>query len=120
MNRLGSLPVPNAGEDIAALPSPSEEMVLTILKDRYSKDEIFTRIGQSAMISVNPMKHHEKYSETIGKLYADYNRDVSPTKNRLDPHIFDLAGSAYMHMWRDQQDQCILIVYAIYIFFSYK
>ena len=95
-------------EDLILLPTPSDESILANIKDRYSRNQIFTRIGAGALVVVNPVKTLESFSDTTSAQYADWARDTSEDKVALPAHIFDLAASVFYHMLRNQQDQSVV------------
>ncbi|KAI8920098.1 chitin synthase-domain-containing protein [Powellomyces hirtus] len=95
-------------EDLILLPSPSDESILANIKDRYSRNQIFTRIGAGALVVVNPVKTLESFSDNTSAQYADWAKDTSEDKVALPAHIFDLAASVFYHMLRNQQDQSVI------------
>ncbi|KAJ3019246.1 hypothetical protein HKX48_002259 [Thoreauomyces humboldtii] len=96
-------------EDLILLPTPSDEAaILANIKDRYSRNQIFTRIGAGALVVVNPVKTLESFSDHTSAQYADWAKDTSEDKQPLPAHIFDLAASVFYHMSREQQDQSVV------------
>ncbi|KAJ3168219.1 hypothetical protein HDU88_001658 [Geranomyces variabilis] len=95
-------------EDLILLPTPSDESILANIKDRYSRNQIFTRIGAGALVVVNPVKTLESFSDNTSAQYADWAKDTSEDKVALPAHIFDLAASVFYHMLRNQQDQSVV------------
>ncbi|KAJ3298077.1 hypothetical protein HK104_011190 [Borealophlyctis nickersoniae] len=96
-------------EDLLLLPSTKEEDVLANFKDRYSRNQVFTRIGATALVAVNPVKTLESFSDTTCTQYAEWAKDTSEDKQPLPAHVFELASSVFYHMLRNQQDQSIII-----------
>ncbi|OCH90496.1 glycosyltransferase family 2 protein [Obba rivulosa] len=72
-------------------------------------DNIYTNIGTSAVVAVNPHKYVTSNSDAVMHKYAAEYRDTAPEKEHLPPHIFQLANNAYYHMRRTSQDQSILL-----------
>lgn len=88
--------------DAVMLDEISEDAFIENLKLRYSKDKIYSYIGE-VLISVNPYKNMPIYDEAMVDSYhgtAMYQRE---------PHVFALAEAAYSGMRRSQSDCCILI-----------
>lgn len=88
--------------DAVMLDEISDAAFLDNLRLRYSKDRIYTYIGE-VLISVNPYKNLPLYDEDKVKSYhgtALYQRE---------PHVYALAEAAYAGMRRNQADCCIVI-----------
>ena len=96
-------------DDLAALPSISDDIIVSILRDRFLSDVIYTGIGTSALIAVNPHKFVTSNADSALVEYAAEYRETSEEKERLPPHIFQIANNAYYHMRRTSQDQSILM-----------
>lgn len=103
-----SSPPLDAKEDLILLPSPSEETILANIKDRYSRNQIFTRIGAQAIVVVNPVKTLESFGEKTSEEYANWAKDTNEEKGVLPAHVFELAASVFWHMLRNQQDQSVV------------
>lgn len=95
--------------DLATLPSVSDDIIVSCIRERFMADTIYTNIGSSALIAVNPHKYVPSNSDAVMHKYAAEYRDTSPAREPLPPHIFQLANNAYYHMRRTAQDQCILL-----------
>ena len=95
--------------DLATLPSVSDDIIVACIRERFMADNIYTSIGTSALVAVNPHKYIPSNSDSILQKYAAEYRDTTPSKIPLPPHIFQLANNAYYHMRRTAQDQCILL-----------
>ncbi|KAH9903379.1 glycosyltransferase family 2 protein [Cubamyces lactineus] len=94
--------------DIATLSPVSEDIIVSCIRERFMNDNIYTAVGTSALVAVNPHKYVPSNSDAVLHKYAAEYRDTSPDKTRLPPHIFQLANNAYYHMRRTAQDQSIL------------
>ncbi|XP_065192993.1 unconventional myosin-X-like [Sycon ciliatum] len=90
-------------EDMATLSDLHEAAILYNIKLRYSKDMIYTYIG-SILSAVNPYK-------SIGDLYSDdlIKRYTKQHLGELPPHIYAIANEAYQSLWRQAENQCVLI-----------
>ena len=78
-------------------------------------DIIYTSIGPSALIVLNPHKYISSNADSVLQKYAAEYRDSSEHKEILPPHIFQIANNAYYHMRRTTQDQSIVFA-LVYIF----
>ena len=100
--------------DLASLSPVSDDVIVTCLRERFMTDTIYTSIGSSALVAVNPHKYVSSNADSILQKYAAEYRDTSETKSPLPPHIFQLANNAYYHMRRTAQDQSIILTYATF------
>ncbi|SMN21492.1 similar to Saccharomyces cerevisiae YAL029C MYO4 One of two type V myosin motors (along with MYO2) involved in actin-based transport of cargos [Maudiozyma saulgeensis] len=91
-------------QDLTSLSYLNEPAVLHAIKSRYSKGNIYTYSG-IVLIAANPFDNVDKlYSQEMISKYANtQNRD------RLEPHIFAIAGEAYTRMINDGQNQTIVV-----------
>ena len=71
-------------------------------------DTIYTNIGASGLVALNPHKYISSNADSILQNYAAEYRDSSEHKELLPPHIFQIANNAYYHMRRTTQDQSIV------------
>ncbi|KAF4602951.1 hypothetical protein EYR38_003355 [Pleurotus pulmonarius] len=94
--------------DLSQLSHLTEDVIVACLRERFMSDHIYTNIGSSALVAVNPHKYIASNSDAVLNKYAAEYRDTSEHKEKLPPHIFQLANNAYYHMRRTTQDQCIL------------
>jgi chitin synthase len=97
--------------DLASLSSISDDVIVTCLRERFMTDIIYTSIGSSALVAVNPHKYVASNADSILQKYAADYRDTTENKAPLPPHIFQLANNAYYHMRRTAQDQSLIIRY---------
>ncbi|KAF7439767.1 hypothetical protein PC9H_000103 [Pleurotus ostreatus] len=111
MNRQSTMSVHQQLEavtDLSQLSHITEDVIVACLRERFMSDHIYTNIGSSALVAVNPHKYIASNSDAVLNKYAAEYRDTSEHKEKLPPHIFQLANNAYYHMRRTTQDQCIL------------
>ncbi|KAG5634988.1 hypothetical protein H0H81_012795 [Sphagnurus paluster] len=94
--------------DLSQLSSPSDDVIVACLRERFMTDNIYTNIGSEALVALNPHKYVTSNSDSMLHKYAAEYRDTSPHKQPLPPHIFQLANNAYYHMKRTTQDQAII------------
>jgi hypothetical protein len=96
--------------DLSQLPSVSDDLIVACLRERFLRDAVYTRVGSSAIVAVNPHKYVASSADPVLVSYAQEHRDTSATKIYKEPHIFQLANNAYYNMRRTGQDQCILLM----------
>ncbi|THG99489.1 hypothetical protein EW026_g2875 [Hermanssonia centrifuga] len=107
MNRQSTLGLHQQLEavtDLATLTSVSDDIIVSCLRERFMADTIYTNVGTSAIVAVNPHKYVPSNSDSVLQKYASEYRDASPSTTPLPPHIFQLANNAYYHMRRTTQD----------------
>ena len=102
--------------DLTDLPDPSDDIIVSCLRERFLTDNIYTAINSSALVVVNPHKYVPSNADSVLHKYAAEFRDTSEQKTLLPPHIFQLANNAYYHMRRTTQDQCIILRF-VFLFF---
>lgn len=95
--------------DLATLPSVSDDIVVSCIRERFMADTTYTNVGTSGLVAVNPHKYVPSNSDSVLQKYATEYRDTASSKVLLPPHIFQLANNAYYHMRRTAQDQCIIL-----------
>ncbi|KAG5643421.1 hypothetical protein DXG03_000965 [Asterophora parasitica] len=94
--------------DLTHLSSASDDIIVACLRERFMTDNIYTNIGSSGLVVLNPHKYVTSNSDSVMHKYAAEYRDTSEHKQPLPPHIFQLANNAYYHMKRTTQDQTIV------------
>ena len=97
--------------DLASLSPIADDVIVTCLRERFMTDTIYTNIGSSALVAVNPHKYVASNADSILQKYAANYRDTTENKTTLPPHIFQLANNAYYHMRRTALDQSLIIRY---------
>jgi chitin synthase len=95
--------------DLSTLSPVSDDIIVSCIRERFMTDNIYTNIGTSALVAINPHKYVPTNSDSVMHKYAAEHRDTSAGKEVLPPHIFQLANHAYYHMRRTSQDQSILL-----------
>lgn len=102
-----------ATTDLTGLSPLSNDIIVSCLRERFMLDNIYTSVGSSTLVVVNPHKYVPSNADSVLHKYAAEYRDTSPEKIPLPPHIFQLANNAYYHMRRTTQDQSILFRYVL-------
>uniref|UniRef100_A0AAR2M0I6 non-specific serine/threonine protein kinase n=1 Tax=Pygocentrus nattereri TaxID=42514 RepID=A0AAR2M0I6_PYGNA len=89
-------------DDLAILEVLDENTITEQLQKRYTKDHIYTYVGD-ILIAVNPFHKMDLYTQQYSKMYIGAKRTANP------PHIFAVADIAYQAMVSYNADQCIVI-----------
>lgn len=79
------------------------------LRDRYLLDLLYTSLGPSSLVAINPHKFIHANSDQTLSNYAQDHRNTEQGRDFLPPHVFQLAGKAYFDMTRTGRDQSILM-----------
>ncbi|KAF7335174.1 Glycosyltransferase family 2 protein [Mycena sanguinolenta] len=98
----------SAIDDLASLQGVSDDTIVSCLRERFMSDTIYTAVGSSGLVALNPHKYVSSSSDAVMHKYAQNYRDTHEGKEQLPPHIFQLANNAYYHMRRTTQDQSIV------------
>jgi chitin synthase len=102
--------------DLATLQNLSDDVIVACLRERFMTDSIYTNIGSSGLVALNPHKYVNTSADSVMHKYATHYRDTSDDKQPLPPHIFQLANNAYYHMRRTTQDQSIIFTCVSFLF----
>ncbi|KAJ7083140.1 P-loop containing nucleoside triphosphate hydrolase protein [Mycena belliarum] len=94
--------------DPGRLSNLSDNVIGACLRERFMADNIYTSIGSSGLVALNPHKYISASSDSVMHKYAAEYRDTSDDKEPLPPHIFQLATNAYYHTKRTTQDQSMI------------
>eukprot|EP00948_MAST-09A_sp_MAST-9A-sp1_P000460 g460.t1 len=90
-------------DDLVLMSTLSEASVVSHLKHRFKKDEIYTYIGP-VLLSVNPFRFVKgMYSSKMIRKYEKRYR------YELPPHVFAVAEEAFRDMLSKSRDHCVLI-----------
>ncbi|KAK0460456.1 glycosyltransferase family 2 protein [Desarmillaria tabescens] len=94
--------------DLSKLSPISDDIIVACLRERFMNDNVYTAVGTSALVALNPHKYIPSNSDSVMQKYAAEYRDTSQNQEPMPPHIFQMANNAYYHMRRTTQDQCML------------
>ncbi|KAG8881835.1 hypothetical protein FRB98_004105 [Tulasnella sp. 332] len=83
-----------AVSDLASLSSVSDDIIVACLRERFLQDSIYTNLGSSALVAVNPHKYVESNSDSVLMQYCAEYRDTAEEKSYKTPHVFQLASNA--------------------------
>lgn len=89
-------------DDLCKLNDLTESTMLSILRDRFQSDMIYTYVG-SILIAINPYHFYSIYNPKYSSLYEGRHL------GELPPHIFAIADDAYNSMLNDKRDQAVII-----------
>ena len=102
--------------DLSTLSPISDDIIVSCLRERFMSDNIYTNVGTSALVAVNPHKYVPTNSDSVMHKYAAEYKDTTDKKDVMPPHIFQLANNAYYHMRRTSQDQSLLLRFVLQSF----
>lgn len=92
----------NDVNDMITLTDAHEAPILLNIQERFKKDQIYTYIGP-VVISVNPFKTLDCYSENVLKKYLKTSPD------QLPPHLYSIAHNAYNSLIMRGESQSVVI-----------
>ena len=93
----------NGVDDLVLMDTITEAAIVDNLKKRFSKDLIYTYIG-NVLLSVNPFRNiNGMYGNSIIQKYT--GRKLY----ELAPHVYALAEDTYRAMMSTHDNQCVLI-----------
>ena len=107
--------LPSTYDDLRSLPAPDLGALLYIIYSRYQQDNIYTALGNSVLISINPYKQIDHlygadlHQEIRSGRSETVQQNTSSTTNPTTPHIFTVAERAYSNLLSTQKNQAILI-----------
>jgi myosin heavy subunit len=93
-------------DDMIEMKIMNEKTVLNNIKKRYTSDKIYTFIGGSILIAVNPYSILPIFSLQIMNSYHSAGRLSLHT---LPPHIFSITAAAYFNLKEERTNQSIII-----------
>jgi len=98
-------------EDIRDINPLTNETIVNNLRDRYSNNALYTRIGSNLIVAVNPNRRTDAITEETEMAYLEDAMDTSNegSKKKLPPHVYEIASKAYLHLCRNGEDQSIIL-----------
>jgi len=88
-------------DDLVLISNPSNASITSALGSRYSKDLIYTNIGE-VLISVNPYRNLNNATDEYVKLYQS-------STGEAPPHIYGLAELTYRALVNENSSQAVII-----------
>lgn len=96
--------------DLTLLPRDlSSDELADLLRQRYLNDLIYTNVGPTVLIALNPYAVNDSLSNVKADYIAEYKDTSSAKVNQWrEPHLYQLVNHAYLHMRRTSINQSIL------------
>ncbi|KAJ7166607.1 hypothetical protein C8R46DRAFT_851780, partial [Mycena filopes] len=84
---------------------PDDDAILTVLHSRFRADLPFTRIGDTHLLVVNPLKTLASVNDSSAReyeecCYKDTSLPAIDSPKPLQPHVYDFACKIYLLMRR--------------------
>jgi myosin heavy subunit len=104
---------PEGVPNLLALDDLNEDTLLSNIEIRYADLNIYTTIGSSILISLNPYQKLPIYTTEKAKQCRHFVKDLRSGRvdesARPDPHLFMVAEEAYEDLIIDKQNQSIIV-----------
>ena len=68
----------DGNEDISLLPNLSEDTILNLIKNRFNSQQIYSRIGSSTLLAVNPFSQIKNNDEASKEFANFFKQDFEP------------------------------------------
>ncbi|KAI8368723.1 chitin synthase-domain-containing protein [Blakeslea trispora] len=96
-------------EDLADIQQVTEDHLITALRDRFLGNQLYTRIGTSSLLFINPYKDCREEIEQISQNYLAEYKITDNRHEKLPAHIFQHVNQSYFHMRRTGSNQSIIL-----------
>ena len=94
--------VATGSDNLTSLTELNERTLLASLKERYTRDLVYTDVGD-ILVAINPFRALPLYDKRWAGAYA------LPDVSGLAPHIFKVAARAYNSLVQAKRDQVCVI-----------
>eukprot|EP00833_Pecoramyces_ruminatium_P004294 jgi/Orpsp1_1/1178326/evm.model.c7180000064865.1 len=97
-------------DNVVKCEGKTKDEIVNNLRDLYMNEVFYMKIGSNALLSVNPQRPVDSSTDEILEKYTEVALDTSnENKRKLSPHIFEMVCNAYFHMFRNKEDQSIIL-----------
>jgi len=91
---------------------PSDDLLLSLLHQRFRSDLPYTRLSSSTLLVVNPLKTLANLNDASARdykesEYVDTTGD-EPPGGPMQPHLYELAARVYLLMRRRKESQAVV------------
>lgn len=91
---------------------PSDDDLVALLQGRFRSDLPYTRLGDSTLLVVNPLKTLANLNDASASSYAEKEFDAAQGGDKpdrsLQPHIYELAVRVYALASRRRENQSVV------------
>ncbi|KAI9477794.1 MAG: chitin synthase [Benjaminiella poitrasii] len=95
-------------DDLADIENATEDAISTVLRDRFLKGQIYTRVRDSLLVVINPYKDARATIQETSEHYLVEYKATDGREQQLPVHIFQYINHVYFHMRRTGSDQSII------------
>jgi myosin heavy subunit len=104
---------PEGVPNLLALDDLNEDTLLANIEKRYNETNIYTCIGSSILVSLNPYTklpiYTLKKAHECRNFVKDFQSGRAEESARPDPHLFMVAEEAYQDLIIDKNSQSIIV-----------
>ena len=95
--------------NLLSLDELNEGTMLTTIRKRYNDDKIYTSIGSSILVSLNPYWKLPIYTIQKAQEWRKFRNGAGDESVQPDPHLFMVAESSYQDLITDKHSQSIIV-----------
>ena len=97
--------------DLLALGDFNEGALLHTIRERHSREQIYTSVGSPILVAVNPFQRLNIYNTTLAQVYRKFAlaQRAGGATERPEPHLFMVAEDSYQDLMMDGSNQSIII-----------
>ena len=99
-------------DNLLLLKESDDKGILVNLEKRFiEKDLIYSYIGHSILIALNPQKELGIYNDVTKNIYKQYFKDIKydPSIHEPPAHLYYLVEDSYINMIENHKDQTFII-----------
>ena len=104
---------PEGVPNLLAIDDLNEDTLLANIEKRYDDSKIYTCIGSSILVSLNPYQRLPIYKIKDAKMWRNFVKNLhsglADERSRPEPHLFMAAEEAYQDLIIDKRSQSIII-----------
>lgn len=103
-----------SGDSFSTTHIPSEEALVDLLAQRWRIDLPYTELGSTTLVVLNPLRSLANVNDASAREYEKREYGIVRSGEdgveggRLQPHLYGMAGRAYLMMRRTGESQGVV------------